>query len=262
MPTNPEPAIVKAEPGTLAEASSLMHMAVERGLDMQAAWEVYERACRFDSVKQYNAAMTAFHLECPSMPRTGRHAGVKRLTARGVKEPASYTTLEDIDETIDPILKSLGLSYDWEDTKIQEISGKPWFQVSLRIRHTGGHSEIKTGQWIPMGTQDLQPADLAGAAQSRARRMALIHGFGLSSVAADEADMPPPGEPMTEENARQITELLDGLGHVTDAANRSAWERRIFERFSVESVDQLPADKFDEIASKIQAGIDKAKGGP
>lgn len=254
--------IVKIEPGSLAESSSFLQQAISSGISPEAIEKmhaIHREMAKDDAKRQFNAAMVAFQRDCPAMPRSGQHGGFKRTNAKGARVPGRYSTLEDIDKAISPVLRQCGLSYDWERTNTREAGGMVWFKCYLRIRHIAGHSECKEGPEIPMEQATTNAADRAASAQSRAHRMALVYGLGLCSMSEDDLDRPPPAEPVSEENARELRELLDALEHVTSKTKREAWERRMLAAFQIESIGQLPADKFDEVASKIQAGVEAAQ---
>ncbi len=254
--------IVKVEPGTLAESSSIIQRALDSGItaeSLEKMYAVHERMCEADARRQFNAALAAFQQDCPAMPRSGTRTDFKRVNAKGVSVPGSYTTLDDMAKTIAPLLKANGLAYDWEKTESYEQGGVTWFRCHLRVRHVAGHSEVKEGPAVPMNEGRTTAADRAAASQARARNMALSYGLGLWSMSQDDLDQPPPAEPISEANARELRELLDSLEHVTSRVKRQAWERRMFAAFDIESIFQVPADKFDEVASKIQAGIEAAQ---
>ena len=254
--------IVKVEPGTLAESSSIIQRALDTGItaeSLEKMYAVHERMVEADARRQFNAALAAFQHDCPAMPRSGEHGGFKRTNAKGAKVPGRYTTLEDIDKAISPFLKECGLAYDWEETETSERGGLVWFRCYLRIRHIAGHSERKTGPEIPMELGSTNVADRAASAQSRAHRMALVYGLGLCSMSEDDLDQPPPAEPVSEFNARELIDLLDALEHVTTREKRQAWERRLFASLNIESIEQVPADKFDWLAKHIQTGIEAAQ---
>ncbi len=254
--------IVKVEPGTLAESSNIIQRALASGATPEAIerlYAVHERMCEADARRQFNAALAAFQQDCPAMPRSGTRTDFKRVNAKGVSVPGSYTTLDDMAKTIAPLLRDNGLAYDWEKTESYEQNGVTWFRCHLRVRHVAGHSEVKEGPAVPMNEGRTTAADRAAASQARARNMALSYGLGLWSMSQDDLDQPPPAEPVSADNAREIRELLDALEHETDTAKRKAWEQRMLAAFNIESIDQLPANKFDEVACKLQVGIDKAK---
>lgn len=255
--------LAEVRPGSLAESSQLLRRAIDSGITAESLEKllgVHERIIRMDAERQFNEAIIAFQRNCPRVPRSGTRGDLKRVNARGVKEAARYSTLDDVVKTVEPELARHGLSFDVDELKVVEIAGRPWFQAVLRLRHLAGHSETKLGPLVPLGTQDIQPADLALAAQSRARTQALVYGLGLTSVGDDALDQPPPAEPVSAAQAKQLSQLLDALEGVTSADARAAWQRRILGRYNVLALCELPAAEYEAIADKIQSGIDRSQG--
>ncbi len=157
----------------------------------------------------WHEAMAEFQRRCPPIKKSKT---AEIATAKG-SYSYSYAPLDQIMETIRPVLGELGLSVFWS-SRVE--SGR--VVVFCRIAHVLGHSE-NSGE-ISMPVPDASergggnPAQRVGSALTYARRYSLLQVTGLSpeddddaaSLGGEEKKRKPAGEETPrEEKKRSVT---------------------------------------------------------
>jgi len=131
----------------------------------------------------WHAAMAEFQRRCPPIKKTNT---AQIATAKGYYYEYRYAALDEIMETIRPLLGELGLSVSWSSrVEPQRVV------VSCRIAHALGYSE-NSGE-ISMPVPDSQdrgggnPSQRVGSALTYARRYSLLQVTGLAPEDDDDA---------------------------------------------------------------------------
>lgn len=262
---------IQVQPGSAAEASQFIRMAMERDTpasELKALFELYERMTAAGQKTAFDKAMTQFQADCPPMPR-GHVGNFTRVNASGVTVKARYSDLSDIAKTIAPALRANGLSYDWEETELVESCGLPCYRAHIRIRHENGYSERKSGPPIPMGKpittrdgREVQSAPIhATAVITTAQRLALRSAFGLTSIDQDEEDAttPPARTAIDENQSLEIEDLIHAAAERLGTPNAAdTIRRRMLDGLGVALVAEIPAEKFNYVCEKLEAtGVKK-----
>ena len=265
---------IEPPPGSLAEASGMISRAIERGLDgaaLASLFAVYRDMQQHAAQAAFAQAFASFQAECPAMPRGHVHTQFSRVNRAGVKVPGRYSDLADIGATIAPILARHQLAYDWEDTELLSIDGIACYRAHMRIRHALGHSERKSGPPVPLGQpvmsregKAVQSASAhASAVITTAKRLSLLAAFGLWSIDPDEEDAAEAAqvvETLTEAQALQIEDLLNSYADACgDPAAREAMRGKLVGAFGVETLAEIPADKFDGACRRLVEHVDAAR---
>lgn len=130
----------------------------------------------------WHEAMAEFQRRCPAIKKTNT---AQIVTAKGYYS-YKYAALDEIMETIRPLLGELGLSVSWSSrVEPQRVV------VACRIAHAQGYSE-NSGE-ISMPVPDSQdrgggnPAQRVGSALTYARRYSLLQVTGLAPEDDDDA---------------------------------------------------------------------------
>lgn len=132
---------------------------VEKMMDLQERWEKQE------SVKDYNAAFSAFKAESVKILKG-------RKVTDGPLKGRSYAELHDVVDAVTPALSKNGLGASWKVTK----DDPAWIEVTCTIKHIGGHSES-----VSLGG----PPDAGGAKnaiQARASTVTYLERYTLKAI--------------------------------------------------------------------------------
>lgn len=257
---------IQVAPGSPAEASQFIRMALERGQsagDLKTLFEVYERMVLSGQKTAFDKAMTQFQSECPPMPR-GHASHLTRVNTAGVQVKSRYSDMADIASTIAPSLRANGLSYEWEDTELLEVGGQPYYRAHIRIRHESGYSERKSGPPIPIGkgnnNQSVQMQ--ATAVVTTAQRLALRSAFGLYSIDQDEEDAAEQAgttDTITDEQGGEIVGLLETVSELQGEGIAHALRLRMLDSLGVNRIADIPAAKFEYVRGKLAASVKATK---
>ncbi|REK40911.1 MAG: hypothetical protein DWQ20_00860 [Actinobacteria bacterium] len=218
---------------------SLIQQAMNKDMppeSIERLFSLFERMADRQASQEFAAAMAAFKSECPPIPRRTQNSQfmVEYVDDSGVrhKRPRMYASLEDIESTIREILGRHGLSYRWEDTKVQDGA----LSMVCVIDHEGGHSK-RSPVVLPVdskaGCSDQQKY---GAAMSYAQRYSLVQALGL--ITCDEDDDGNTGATkatVTEDQARELELLAENVG-----ANVPVF----LGMMNVESFEDIPAARY------------------
>lgn len=206
---------------------------LERLMGLQERWETNEAR------KQYNAAIADARAELKPIIKT-RRAGFDAKKEGGRRTEYQFEGLSDIADNVDEVLGRHGLSYRWRTTS--EIN-EP-VKVTCIVSHRAGHSEENT---LTAGRDDSgskNPIQAIGSTITYLQRYSLKAALGLAAAPDDDAHASDtPVELISDE---QLVLLGDKLP--------TARSRQLFlDKYQIEKLNQLPADKFDEAMAAIDA---------
>lgn len=200
---------------------------------MNGLYDLYKRTQEDKARAALTEALASFRARCPRIART-REGYHKRKDGT----PAMYADLSSMCIVADPIMAECGLTYSWTPT-----SGDGWIEQECIVRHRDGASIAAKSLRFPIG----KAADAGEVlrADGYARRNSFINATGLTS--ADEEDTSAAPDPIT---ADQVTILEGWLSETGDA---DGWRPRLLKWAGVDSVEKIPATKFDEAVAKAKA---------
>lgn len=167
---------------------NLIELAIEKGsgveqleklMQLQVQWEQKEAA------KAFKSAMVDFQAKKPKLVKTEKaHNG-------------KYNPLPKIQEAIDPVLSSCGLTYRWEQ---EEVDGK--VRITCVVSHILGHSE-RTHLTAPLDASGAKNIiQQLGSTVSYLKRYTLEGTLGLSSDKDDDGGKPKDLPELTPTNTR------------------------------------------------------------
>ena len=223
------------------DVSSLVRLAVDKGVSV----EILERLVALQERVSDRAAESAmvnaiaeFQAECPSI-RKSKKATIR--TRSGISYSYTYASLDDIAQTIRPLLHKHGLSYTWDST----VEGGV-MTVTCILRHVEGHSVTATFT-APTDTKaDMSGAQRHGAALTYARRQSLVQVLGLTS-ADDDNDAPGAPDVDTEViSAEQVADIESLIQEV------KASKHKFLEWLSVESLGAIPTARHEEAVAALE----------
>lgn len=187
----------------------MMREAMQRGTkpdDMGKLYDLFERIEQRDAVKQFNAALHAFQLECPLIKKTST---AKIATSTGAEFKYTYAELDEIVATIAPYLSKHGLSYTW-DSDASKKDG--YITVTCTLRHVAGHS-IPSSFTLPTENKSaMSPQQKIGAADTFARRRTLSNVLGLTTTDDEPEARDTNPAKITEDQAKALVDLIEDSG--------------------------------------------------
>lgn len=168
------------EAATDAEATSLVRMAIERGVDvavLERLVALQERVTERNARAAYFEALAEFQEKCPQIAKSKT---AKIVSKSGGQFSYTYAPLDEITRTIRPHLKAVGLSYSWD-----VAAEGPVLVVTAILRHVEGHSE-RSSFPVPVDKGGrMSDAQATGAALTYGRRQSLVAVLGLTTTDDD-----------------------------------------------------------------------------
>ena len=225
-PTSETPAAVNPDPMRLIE------LAVSNGTDVDKLSKLMDLQERWEAARaaeHFATQIAAFQAECPIIKKTRK---ADRFT---------YAGYDDIDRVIRPLLAKRGISVGF-DTEHKQETGT---LMATCIVRCGAHSERYTFT-CPVPSIKVSEAQQYGAALSYVKRYALQ--AALNIVVSDEDNEPKMVEPITKEQAIELQDLIENTG--SDLARFLEWG-------GVESLDEMPAAKYDRAVKMLKAKVKK-----
>jgi hypothetical protein len=248
-PMEPKTEIVAHE---AAAMSPLLHLAVEKGVSVEALEKLvnlHERMADREAAKEFSAAMARFQERCPPISKTST---AEVATKSGGRYAYRYAELDEIARTVRPHLHKEGLSYRW-DSVVSDDGAR--IRVECHLSHENGHS-IKATFSSPTEalTGAMSPQQKVAAALTFGRRQSLIEVLGLTTTDNDNDGgahgQSEPSAPVTREQVEMLESLFDRRGPGT--------REKVLRHLNVETVEQIPASKYEWLRSDLEAKIKAA----
>jgi len=240
------PAPVAAQPAEGAAVLSIIErMARDPNIDPDRVerFLVMAREDRAERARiAFNAAMSACQAELPRVLRD----------ARNTHSGAAYARLESIAKATAPIIARHGfsLSFDTEPSPIQSN-----LRVTCTCAHEAGHERAYHLDLPPdtagaQGKANKTPIQGIGSTITYARRYLVLQVFNIALTNDPyDTDGAPAGgndDVISDEQAEQIRKQLTEHKIPPD---------RLLRFFGVESVPDLPANRFDEVLASIKTTV-------
>lgn len=220
----------------------MLSMAVERGADMailEKLMSLQERWEANEARKAFVVAKSAFKAERPTIIKN-KHVG---FTSRRTGEETAYdhATIDNVCDTIDPILSKHGLSYSWD---IAQRDAQIF--VTCILFHEMGHSERVTLNAPPDASGTKSPGQAIASTITFLERYSLLAVTGLATKGQD-TDGGTPGE----DDAGTITaEQKDAL--IALIQETGADVKAFLKYIGVASLDEIPEIRFDSAKSALE----------
>lgn len=194
---------------------------VERLMAMQERWEANEARKAFD------AAIAAAKGEIKPVVRN-----------RSGHNNKGYADFSAIAKAVDPILARHGLSYRFRTAQADRIS------VTCVLAHRDGHSEETTLTGPADKTGSKNDIQAIGSTLTYLQRYSLVQALGLAAADDDDGRGAADGEPITDEQADELTSLITEVG-----ANIVLFLKYM----KVESLTEIPAKDFGRAKAALEA---------
>lgn len=202
---------------------------MERLLNMQ------ERVMAKQSEQAFNAAMAAMQAEIPSIAERGTGHNIK------------YATLEDIVDTVRPIMHKYGFAVSF-----RVAQAAPQITVTGVLMHKDGHRE-ETSMMLAADTSGSKNAVQAiGSSVSYGKRYVLSALLNIATRGEDDNGYAAtPHTPVTETQAKQLQGLYGRI--------KPEDQERVFTMFGdVSELDRGQFDKAHAAMTKILQGYKNA----
>lgn len=229
--------------GNGAQASSLVRLALERGVDvgvLERIVALQERVTLRDAEVALAQALSAFQAACPPIPKNRvaevKKDGVLQYTYR-------FAPLEEIVRVIRPFLTLHGLSFR-HDGEVSENAVKS----ICTVQHIAGASRSATFTGPIDTSGGKNPIQQVASARSYGRRYSLIDALGLTTEEDDDGaaagGTAKSTETITESQAADLTALCDDVGA----------ERSKFLKFmAVESFGEILASQHSRAVKALES---------
>lgn len=201
---------------------------MERLLNMQ------ERVMAKQAEQAFNAAMAAMQAEIPSIAERGTGHNIK------------YATLEDILDTVRPIMHKYGFAVSFRISQVDRVT------VTGVLMHKDGHRE-ETSMTLAADTSGSKNAVQAiGSSVSYGKRYVLCAMLNIATRGEDDNGYAAtPHTPVTETQAKQLRNLYDRM--------KPEDQDRVFTMFGdVSDLDRGQFDKAHAAMTNILKGYKNA----
>lgn len=217
----------------ISEAVSNPDLDVEK---MERLLGMYERVTAKEAEKAFFAAVARVKPKLPQIQQNGV------IYNKGV-EQSRYALLEDIDETITPLLAEEGLSFSFNEEGVGEF-GRTF---SARLAHKDGHTETKRLTLALDTSGAKNNTQASGSTVAYAMRYLIKMHLNIVERGQDTGGLAL--DPISEEQARDLRAELDSLG-----ANIP----KFLQWMGVESIETIPKRDWQKAMSGLEARRRKA----
>jgi hypothetical protein len=185
--------------------------------------------------------LAEFQNTCPPIQRTST---AKVTTQSGSHYEYTYAKIDKIERVVKPLLMRRGFSYTWDS-----ITDGKEIKVTCCLRHRLGHEITASATApIPIKLGSMNEIQIPSAVRSYLKRDTLTQVLGISTADEDK-DGKLPGDALSIEQAKEITELM----------KRSIppdTEPKFLKWLGVSRVEDINQDDFAKAKAKL---IEKAK---
>lgn len=233
--------VAKIETPELLPADPMVSMIERLAMDpnsdlekLQTMMEMKERLEDKAAQRAFAMAISDAKAEIGPIIKTGT---VDYTNDKGKRTYFKHETLDGIAEIVDPILARFGLSYRY---KSMQESGNLF--VTCVVSHRDGFSEETTLQAGPDSGAGKNNFQAIGSAATYLQRYTLKLALGLSA-AKDTDAIPPKGGTLSEEQYRELSDLIERSG---------ADEDKFLLAYSAQSLAEFPATSFEKAKNQLE----------
>jgi hypothetical protein len=225
----PQPPVPSFAPSTALTPMAMLAQAVERGADITIIEKMMALSERWEANqarKAFDEAISAAKADIPPIVRNAEGHNKKK-----------YADFAAIASVVDPIISRHGLSYRFRTTQDDKI------RVTCVLSHKAGHSEETTLAGPADASGSKNAIQAIGSTLTYLQRYSLVQALGLAAANDDDGKAGGVGESISEAQALTLNDLIESVG-----ADRA----KFLTFFKIESVDQLPAGKFQQAQDMLK----------
>ena len=222
---------------------ALLDRAVQQGADvdklekllaLQERWEANEAR------KAFIAAKAAFKAEAPTINKN-KHVG---FTSQKGRTDYDHATLDNVADTLSPILSKHGLTYDW---KTEQREGGA-IRVTCVLTHVMGHSEQTSLEAGPDNSGNKNSIQAIGSTVTFLQRYTLLSATGIATKDQDDDGKGLDGPVITDEQKETLIARMRETGSDTVAFLRY---------LNTPTLDELPASQFERAMQALNKKAEK-----
>jgi hypothetical protein len=160
------------------DPGSLLHLAIEKGMDMEKLaklLDIYQRWEAGKAKKKYFEALAQFQSKCPTIEKKKEVRYNNKLRYR-------YAPLEDIINQVKDLLKECGFSYSF--TQNQENVGV--IKITCHLHHINGHTESATLEAHADGSGNKNAIQSIASTVTYLRRYTFCGITGITTADTDD----------------------------------------------------------------------------
>lgn len=215
---------------------------VQMAIQQNASIETIERLLQMQEAHERRLAEKAFYKGL-----AGFRSEVPVITKNATGHNSKYASLDNVADTINPLLAKNGLSFYWDH---EDVSGG--IRVRCILEHSDGH--VRESGWLsspPDKSGGKTDIHAKGSALKYLMRYTLEAALGLSTGGDDDGKTATP-------TPSGLSDLQ--LHAITDAmADASVPHSKFCESYGISEVAQLPPGKFDAAIQRLRARADALK---
>ena len=241
----PEDAAHKAawgeRPANAVTPMQMLQIAVEKGADidqLSKLMDLHDRWEKNEARKAFVAAKAAFKAEAPTVSKN-KHVG---YVSRRTSESTDYdhATLDNVADTLSPVLAKHGLSYSWETAQ----SESAMIRVTCVLSHVMGHSERVTLEAMPDNSGNKNTIQAVGSTVSYLERYTLLAATGVATKGMDDDGAAAgSGGAITGDQVEELMKLATDVGANVDA---------FLAYMGVDAWTNIPAKRFGEAKAALE----------
>lgn len=248
----------------LVDPQQLIMKALDKGVDVETMERLVALAKDVratQSKEAFHDAMARFREKCPPIYKT-RRAKMKNYSY-------TFSPLDEICSTVDPILGELGLSYRWSTPTITSEH----VQVECIVTHRLGHSESSGVLEMPVmsavqrqegGEGGANAMQRVGISLTYAKRYTMLGILGVAPEDDEDGRAPESGDEAGERsgggNGQATGEVISEpqANRLWAIARQQVWDQdavhALLKKHGIESVKQIPRGrKYDELVDAIKS---------
>lgn len=205
---------------------------LEKLMELQIRWEANE------AKKAYIVAKATFKAEAPTIGKN-KHVGFSAKNG-GAKTDYDHATLDNVADTLSPILSKHGLSYGWET---EQLDGGI-IRVTCILTHVSGHSERNSLQAGPDQSGNKNNIQAVCSTVTYLQRYTLLSITGTATGDMDNDGAGAGDLLITEDQKNQIIEKMKEVNADTTA---------FLKYLDIPVLDALTAGRFADAMKALEA---------
>jgi hypothetical protein len=220
---------------------------------MERLLQMQERVLARDAKMAYDAALAQLQPELPIIGRRGK-IEVRKKDASGertgaVQQSTGYALWEDINEGIRPKLAEHGFALSFRVG--QAADGK--ITITGILSHSAGHREETTITLMHDSTGSKNSVQAVGSSVSYGKRYTASALLNITSRGEDDDGKAAGADkPISADEATNIRDIIKALGD-------ERVEPRLLTWLKVESIEAIPAARYDEAIERLKLVPPKGK---
>lgn len=198
-----------------------------------------------NAAREFNRALAAFQRECPPIKKN-RTANIK--TRGGGEFSYAYAERDVMAAHVKPYLEKHGFSLMFDTTMDEKGI---LLTNTCTLLHENGHSRSSKFTLPIMNESAASPQQKVGAADSYAARRTMGAVLGLDITDKEAPDSEADTKPITAEQAHELLGLINAKKRGRN--DESVFLQRFLDKYRVETIEQLPAKKFENAVAMLRA---------